>query len=302
MNDGLWTAEQLAEPMGLSSSHLFRFLRGLCTIGICEELPDKRFVLTSLGRTLLSGSSSDLRDKVMIVVEQYWQPWANLVHSLKTGDPAFDRVFGMTVWDWRRLRHESAVRFDAFLAQATFAQAASILEVLDTSQAKTVADIGGGCGGLIAALVQARAHIAGVLFDQPQTIESAKSFLQSLGVAERVDLVSGDFMVEIPVRADLYLLKSVLHDWGDAECRAILTQCRRAMPDKAKLLVIERPLPERALDDPAAIMIDMRMMVITGGRERSLEQYRSLLSGSGLKPTDVTATRAGLFLIEAVPA
>ena len=301
MGSRRWTAEQLAKEIALSPAHLFRFLRGLSTLGLCTELPDRTFALAPVGRALQSGSPSRLREKVMIVVEQYWQPWANLIYCLQTGSPAFDHVFGMSVWEWRRLHHEHGARFDSWAAQDTLAHADAIVEALDLSTVHTVADIGGGGGGLIAAILRVYPDIAGVLFDQPRTIESAEKLIRSARLAGRVKLVAGDFLAEIPVKADLYLLKSVLHDWDDARCRVILTNCCAAMSDQARLLVIERPLPERVADDPAAIMIDLHMMAITGGEERSLEQFRALLARSGLAIAKVTLTRSGLSIIEAVP-
>lgn len=300
MGTRAWTAEQLARELGLSPPHLFRFLRCLSTLGVCQELPDGTFALAPGGQSLQSGSCSRLAEKVQIVVEQYWQPWANLVSCLQNGEPAFDQVFGMTVWDWRRLHGDQGAIFNSYLAKETLAQADAIIEAVDLSDIRTIADIGGGHGGLLAAVLRAHPHVAGVLFDQPQTVEVAQPFLQSLGVAERVKLVGGDFLAEIPVRADLYLLKGVLQQWDDAEARAILRNCHSVMPDAARLLIIERVLPTRASEDPAAVMIDMHMMTITGGRARNLQQFEALLSEAGLAVSKVTSTNSGLSIIEAV--
>jgi hypothetical protein len=286
--------------MGLSSPHLHRFLRGLAVIGICEELPDESFALTATGHSLKSGSSSSLPEKAAIAVEQYWRPWADLVYSVQTGKPAFEHAFGMSVWDWRALHAEQGAMFDSDLARETLAHADSILAGIDFAEAGLVADIGGGSGGLVAAVARAHAHITGIVFDQPQRLGIAKSFLQSLGVAERVQFVGGDFFSEIPVSADMYLLKSVLHDWEDAECRMILESCRAAMPGHATLFVIERLLPARAEDDPPAVMIDLDMMAITGGRERSLAELDGLVSRSGLAVSKVLPTRLGFSVVEAV--
>ena len=299
-----WTAEQLAAELGtharVSAPHLHRFLRGLSTIGVCDELPDGSFALARAGQSLQSGATSRLAEKVQIVVKQYWQPWANLVSCLQTGKPAFDHVFGMTVWDWRRQHGEQGDMFNAYLAKETLAQADSIVDALDFSRVRTVVDIGGGHGGLIAAVLRAYPHLAGVLFDRPQTVEAAKPLLQSLGVAERMKLVGGDFLAEIPVRADLYLLKGVLQQWDDPASLTILRNCRSAMREDARLLVIERILPGRALADPASIMLDLHMMAITGGRARSLQQFEALLSEAGLRIAKVTPTSSGLSIIEAV--
>ena len=300
MGSRRWTAEQLGAELGLSPPHLLRFLRGLSTLGICEEHADHTFALASLGRSLASGSSSRLGEKVMIVVEQYWQPWAELVSSLQTGIPAFEHVFGMPVSDWRRTRADQGALFNAYLAKETFAQGDAIVEAWHWSDVKTVADIGGGYGGLLAAILRVQPHVTGILFDQPQTIEQAKPFLKSLGVAERVALVGGDVFAAIPVRADRYLLKSVLQQWDDADAVAILRRCREAMSPRAKLLIIERLLYEIATEDPSAVMIDLHMMVINGGRARTLDEIERLLAQVGLAISKVHATRSGFSILEAV--
>src|SRR3990170_3041870 len=146
-----WAPEQLAHELSLSAPHLHRVLRGLCTIGLCEERPNASFALTPFGQSLASGSHSRLAEKVQIVVEQYWQPWAKLVASLETGKPAFEQAFGMSVGDWRRAHAEQGALFDSYVAKETLAQAVPIIEAFDFSGAGTVADIGGGYGGVLAA-------------------------------------------------------------------------------------------------------------------------------------------------------
>jgi AraC-like DNA-binding protein len=297
-----WTAEALAAELGLSPPHLLRFLRGLVTLGICEEHPDDSFALTSLGQSLKPGSPSRLGEKVMIVVEQYWQPWADLVSALQTGAPAFEHAFGTDVWAWRNENFRGGDIFAAYLAGETFAGAGPILEALDLSGVDRVADIGGGHGGLLAAILQAHPGMQGILFDLPETIIGAKKFLKSHGVFERVTLVGGDFIAEIPVEADVYVLKSVLQHWDDVAARAILESCREAMPARAKLAIVERLLPEAASGDPSAVMLDLHMMVVTGGRARTLEEVERLLAEANLALSKVTATSSGLSVIEAVPA
>ena len=293
------TAEQLAEALGLPAPRLRRFLRGLVTLGICEERPDRTFALTSSGRSLTSGAPSRLAEKVQIVVGQYWRPWSDLVSCLQSGKPSFEQVFGMNVRDWRRTHAEQGALFDSYVAKETLAQADSIVEALDVSGVKTVAEIGGGYGGLLAAILRAHPHLTGILFDQPHMVEGAKLFLQACGVAEIVRCVGGDILREIPVEADLYVLKAVLQNWDDAEVSAILANCRKVMPPSAKLLVVERLLPERASDDAAAIMLDLHMMVITGGRVRSLAEIEALLSQAGLALSKVSSATAGQSILVA---
>jgi hypothetical protein len=300
-----WTAKELAAELGLSQPRLARFLRGLASLGICVEGTDGSFTLTPGGQSLRADSASRLAKKVQIVVEQYWQPWANLISCLKTGTPAFDQVFGTRVRDWRREHAQHGAMFEFYLTAETFDQAGSIIEAMEcAAEAKKVADIGGGCGALLAPLLIAFPHLSGVLFDKPHVVEMAKPFLQAFvqfRLPERVELIAGDVLTGIPVKADLYLLKGVVQQWDDAQALAILRNCRTAMPDGARLAIIERVMPERAADDIAAIMLDLHMMTITGGRVRSFAEFEELLSQAGLKLSKVTPTRAGLTIIEAAP-
>jgi hypothetical protein len=300
-----WTAEQLAAELGLSAPHLLRFLRGLANLGICDELPGEAFALNTSGQCLKRGSASRLREKVQIVVEQYWLPWMELIHTLKTGAPAFDNIFDMSVSKWRREHADQGAMFESYATAETFDQAGSIIEALECAvEASRLADIGGGCGALLAPLLIAFPHLTGALLERPHRIEMAKPFLQVFAqfrLLERIELVAGDFLADIPIQADLYLLKGVLLQWDDAGAVAILKNCRKAMPNGSRLAIIERLLPERAADDPAAIMLDLHMMTITGGRARSLAEFEALLSEAGLALSKATSTRSGLTIITASP-
>ncbi|HLO23155.1 MAG TPA: methyltransferase [Methyloceanibacter sp.] len=304
MGERALTAKELATELGLSAPHLLRFLRGLTTLGICRELPDGTFALAPGGWSLRSDSHSRLNKKVQIVVEQYWRPWADLVSCLKTGEPAFDHVFGMSVTDWRRENAAQGLMFASYLTDETFAQGGSILEVLEcAAEAKKIADIGGGCGALLTPLLIGFPHLTGVLFETPPMIETAKPFLQvfdQFHLLERIELVPGDFFEAIPVKADLYLLKNVLQQWDDDDALAILRNIRKAMPEGARLAIIERLMPERAADDPSAVMVDLHMMTITGGKTRSPNDFKSLLAAAGLKLAKTSPTTSGLAVIEAV--
>ena len=221
---------------------------------------------------------------------------------MQNGEPAFEHVFGTDVWGWRNENFRGGDLFAAYLAGETFAQAGPIVEALDFSGVGRVADIGGGHGGLLAAILKAHPGMQGILFDLPETILGAKKFLKSHGVFDRVTLADGDFLAEIPVEADLYVLKSVLQHWDDVAARAILESCRDAMPARAKLAIIERLLPEGAAYDPHAVMLDLHMMVISGGRVRTRAEIEGLLAEANLALSKVHATSAGLSIIEALPA
>jgi hypothetical protein len=283
------TSGQLAAALGLSAPHLHRFLRGLCAIGICEELADGAFALAPGGHSLKSDSSSRLAEKVQIVIGQYWRPWANLVSSLQTGAPAFDEVFGMSVSEWRSVNAAQGALFDSYLAKETGGQLSSIVAAIDLSGVGTVA------------ILPARYRPDGVPFDRSYIKDMSQPYLPLLKAAKRVEFIAGDVLDEIPVEADLYLLNGVLRQWGNEEARMILRNCRAAMPSGARLVIVERLMPERAADDPAAIMLDLHMMAITGGRARTLAELKALFSDAGLTPAQAKPTSSGLTLIEAVP-
>jgi hypothetical protein len=207
----------------------------------------------------------------------------------------------MTVSDWRREHAEQGALFDTYLAEEMHAQARAIVAAIEISGARIVADIGGGHGGLLASLLQTHADLAGILFDRRDTIEAALPFLQAQGVADRVQRIGGDLRAAIPVEADLYVLNGVLQQWDDAGACAILANCREAMPEGARLVIVERLLPNHASDDPAATMLDLHMMAITGGCLRSREDLATLLSRSGIALGNVTPTPSGLAVIATVP-
>jgi hypothetical protein len=250
MGTRAWTTETLAAALGLSLPHLARFLRGLCIVGICVERADGGFVLTPLGQSLTSDSR--LAQKVRIVVEQYWQPWASLTATLQTGTPAFAQIFGASVFDWRRDHPEQGAMFSSYLAKTTQTETEAILAALDVSDSDRVVVLGG----------------------------------------------ADTFPATVSANADLYVLNGVLQNYGDEDAVAILRRCRAAMPDGARLVIVERLMPENAMDDPAAVMLDLHMMTITGGRARSFAEIETLLSDAGLSVSKATTTLSGLTVIE----
>ena len=293
-------AQRLAADLGAPPDRVFRLLRALAAIGVCEELPDASFALSAAGQQLRADSGSGLREKAILAVEHYWPAWAAFAQCVTGEQTAFAAAFGMTPWDYRRDHPRLGATFNTWLAAETHANCASVVAALDVAHIARVADIGGGNGGLLRALLQAHPHLTGVLFDQPHVIgQAAETFGEELRNG-RLQFAGGDFFAQIPVQAELYLLKSVLHDWDDADAARILRNCRAAMPPHARLALIERVLPERAAQAPATIMVDVQMMAITGGRERGLGEFERLLQHGGLALCGVTHTAAGFAIIEAL--
>jgi len=291
--------EKLASELGLNSEALRRVLRGLVTMQLCEELPDGRFALTAAGESLTLDSPSSLREKAMVVLSQYWLPWLGLMHCLKTGQPSFPHVFGASVSDWRRTHAKEAKPFYHYLAKEEIAHADDVLQSLPTLEAgSVVASIGGGYGGWLAPLLRGRPDLKGVVFDAGPVAEAAEPLFEAYGVADRVSVVAGDILEAIPVEADIYVLKSVLQQHDDADAGAVLENCRKAMRPGVKLIVVERLMPDKATDDPAAIMLDLHMMAITGGKTRTKPDMEALIAAAGLGVTAISKTYEGLAFIE----
>lgn len=301
LNLGGRTPEMLATELELRPMPLRRFLRGLVTMQLCEELEDGRFVLTPAGKLLAIGNASSLRQKAQVVVGQYWLPWLSLMHCLETGEPSFPFVFGSTVSDWRAADKKEGDSFYRYLAKEEMVNADDLMQSFYEFEADTIASIGSGYGGFLVPFLHAFPELKAIVFDSGPTVESAEPMFQALGLQHQVTFVAGDILKEIAIEADIYFLKGVLQRYGDTEAHTILENCRKAMKPNAKLIVYERLMPENALDDPAAILLDLHMMVVTGGRARTKAEMEALLAAGGLSARNISRTYDGLAFIEAVP-
>ena len=289
--------EALAAELGLQPDPLRRFLRGLVTIRLCEELADGRFGLTPVGRELATGGASSLREKAEVVVGQYWTPWSSLILSLKTGAPAFAHVYGAAVSDWRAEHPEQGAAFYGYLAKEEIAHGDESLAMLPHLGTGKIASIGSGYGAFLIPLLRAVPELRAIVFEAPETVAEAVELFDSHALAPRVSFVGGDMRGPIPVAADVYVLKSVLQQHDDDDAGTILRNCREAMQPGARLIVWERLRPERAADDPAAVMLDLHMMAISGGRARTKPEMQSLITDAGLTVAEDMRTLEGLTLI-----
>lgn len=299
LQQGPRTAEDLAKSIGARPDPLFRVLRGLALIGVVEELAGGLFRLTPLGFTLCRQAPGSIRDEAILCGEEYMAAWAGLAHSVRDGGTAFDRVFGMSVWEHRAANPALGGNFQNYLQQGTRRLGEAVAKLVDFGPFERVADIGGGRGALLATVLRAHPRCRGMVFDQPQVAEESRALLASAGLADRAEFVAGDLFKPFGFKVDALLLKNVLHDWGDANCRNILTHCREAMNGPAaRLFVIERELPERATQAPAAIIMDLSMLAITGGRERTRSALLGLAMQAGLRPQSMRMTPLGPVIHE----
>jgi O-methyltransferase/methyltransferase family protein len=282
------------ELAGATESHaptLYRLLRALASIGVLDEHGERRFALTPLGGGLRSDAEPSIAAWARFVGRPYhWEAWGHLLHSVRTGETAFEHLHGESVWEYRATRPGESELFDRAMTALTRVGNQALVEAYDFGRFGVVVDVGGGRGALLAAILDANPRVRGVLFDQPHVVAGAE-------VGERCDVVAGSFFDAVPEGGDAYMLKSIIHDWEDAEAVAILRVCRRAMRPGTALLVIERELggPNEL---PQAKFSDLNMLVAPGGRERSEEEYAALFAAGGFELVDVSRAGSAMCVFE----
>jgi hypothetical protein len=300
--DGPRGAADLAAATGTHAPSLHRLLRALVTIDVCRENADGTFALTPMGRLLGTDVEGSVRSWAIYWGRDLWGEWAHLLDSVTTGRSGREIASGMPGFESLRDDPERAAVFNAAMAELTRLVTQGIVAEYDFSGFSRIADVGGGYGELLAAVLAANAGATGVLFDLPHAIGKARPHLEKCGVADRCELVTGSFFEEVPSGADAYMLKSVLHDWDDKRSHVILTTCRRAMSDSARLLVVERLMPERMEPEEthrALARADLHMLVAHAAQERTEAHFRELLAAAGFTTTAVTAIATGFAVIEA---
>ena len=302
LGDGRMNAADLAHAVNANEDALYRTLRALASIGVVEESANRQFALTPMGALLRRDNRRSLAPwAAFIGTAAHWQAWSNLSRSIETGESAFRFTHGADVWEYRREHPAEGNLFDASMTAQTRSADTALVDAYDFSKYPVVADIGGGRGALLAAILLANPGIRGILFDQPHVLTAAPELLDAAGVADRCDIVAGSFFESVPSGADAYVLKWIIHDWQDAEAITILEKCHAAMPADGRALLVER-LVEGPNVGPEAKWIDMQMLVMAGGRERTLAQFEELLGRAGLRLVDVTPTSGTLVVLEAARA
>lgn len=282
--------EALAEALGAHAPSLHRLLRALRTIGLVQ-LGEDGVSLTSKGRVLLHRELVAC-EWAKLVGEEYLLAWANLRHSVMTGQNAFEEVFHAKAWEHRQ-RHPHLDRaFNAVTAGDQRRTLGALLSSYDLSASRTIVDVGGGHGGLLAGILSRLPSANGIVFDQPHVVAGADAVLEAARVKERCTTVGGSFFESVPSGADTYIMKHVLHNWDDADATQILSRCASAMSPESKLLVLEHVIDDD--EDAATAMLDIHMLAVLGGRERTEAEYRSLFAAAGLRLLRVVPTRPGV--------
>lgn len=303
--DGRRDVEALATETHTDPGSLYRLLRALAAVGVLgETLEDdrRRFELTELGQLLRSDAPGSLAGWAAFVARPYhWDSWGDLVHSVRTGEAAFTAHHdGESIWTWRQRHPEESQIFDRAMSAIAAVVGRGLVETYDFGRFSSIADLGGGNGTLLATVMRRYPAARGVLFDMPHVIAGAKSTLDSAGVSDRCQVVAGSFFDHVPPGCDAYMLKSILHDWDDASCVRILQQVREASEAGTAVLIVERVVSETE-PSPIAAMSDLNMMVNTGGRERTMSEWKALLAAGGFELTGSVDIGIGWFVVEASP-
>ncbi len=301
VSDGPKTAEELAGPTGTHAPSLYRLLRALAGLGVFREDEQHRFHLTPLAECLKKDAEDSQWAFAMMIGDEPSRAWGNLLYSVQTGGCAFEKTFGEPLFEFLGKHPEKARIFDAAMTSVHGRESQAMLDVYDLSDVGTFVDVGGGNGKTLISVLERYPPMQGMLFDLPHVVQAAAPNFRAAKVDSRVKLAPGSFFESIPTGGDAYLLRHIIHDWYDEQSTQILKNCRQAMHAKARLLVVESViLPGN--EPSVGKMLDLAMMVLPGGMERTEKQYRELFASAGLKLERIVPTAADVSVIEARPA
>lgn len=285
LSGGTRDADELATATDCVGSAMYRLLRSAVGLELLSQHEDGRFGLTAAGELLRSGTPESVRNLVMFLSgEEQWRALGQLELSVRSGKPALEHLLGMPVFAYLAEHPEREQIFNAAMREWTTLDIPGIVASCDLSGVRTIVDLGGEDGALLAGLLKANPQLRGDLFDAPTALRKAEPLLAAAGLTERCGLVAGDFFVSVPASRDAYLLKSVLHDWDDEQCGQILANCRAVMRTGDILLIVEMVVPDDASGwtrDSSILLSDLNMMAVTGGRERTEAEFHALLDKAG---------------------
>jgi hypothetical protein len=303
LNRGPRTVEQLAAATEVPAPALYRVLRTLASCGVFAETKNKRFKLTPLAAKLQRTAPGSMHAVALLFEDRFVRdPWAQLLHGIKTGEVPFLTAHGISPFQYLEEHPETLKIFGEAMSSVSSSENPAISAAYRFSEMETVVDVGGGHGSLLGAILKANPKLKGVLFDQPSVCARAKQdrHVTPKGIAERCTLQSGDFFERVPEGGDGYMMKRVLHDWDNERCATILSNCRSAMTKKGRVLVIDSVI--RPGNEPdRGKLLDMQMLVM-GGRERTKQEFAKLFQDAGLKLNRVVPTKCPLSIVEGVRA
>ncbi len=301
LKDGSRSSDEIAKATGTHAPSLYRLLRFAAGLGFFVENADKRFSLTPLGAALQSDAPGYARSTVrMLAGSTAWSAWGEFLNSIKTGETAMEKAFGQPIFDYLSTEPEQAAYFNEAMIGFHGAEPPAVAAAYDFSGIRRLVDVGGGTGNLLTTILLANPELKGMLYDLPHVIAEARSQIEMKNLSERCEIVAGSFFESVPSSGDAYILSHIIHDWDEQKCLQILENCRRAMPDDSRLLLVEMVVPAGNDFHPAKFL-DLTMLTFTGGRERTEQEYATLFSKVGFNLTRVVPTESPVSVIEAKP-
>lgn len=298
---GTHTAAEVARAVGADEDHLYRLMRAATNIDLLEERPGRAFALRPIGEALIQQEGESFRDFIVFMGKVGWRTWGRLTDSIRQGKTAIELEFGKKPFEYLTGDPEVAHLFNRAMTAVSALAGDAFVAAYDTSRLRRIVDVGGGHGRLLASIIAATPDARGVLCDMPSVVAGAPPILAKYNVEARIDVEGGDFFQSVPSGGDLYVMKSVIHDWQDTEAAKILASIRRAATPTSKLALYETVVPGPN-DKHFAKFLDLEMIVHGGGRERTRDEYAALLTGAGFRMTRVIRTAGPMSIVEALPA
>jgi hypothetical protein len=291
------TAEDLAQETNTHAPSLYRLLRALASLGIFAEDAEHRFALTPLAECLRTDVPGSQHALAVMSGEEHYLGWGELLYSVQTGKTGFEKLYGMGVFDYLSQHEEQAKTFDAAMVGIHGRESEAMTDAYDFSQFKVLADIGGGNGSLLTAVLKKNPNLRGLLYDLPGVTQRAKDSIAAAGLADRIDIQAGSFFENVPPGADAYLMRHIIHDWDDERSLTILRNIHKVIPATGKLLVVEGVIPP-GNDESFGKLLDLTMLTLPGGKERTEQEYRTLFNQGGFELTRIVPTAAEVSVIE----
>jgi hypothetical protein len=290
-------ADELARETKTHGPSLYRMLRALASVGVFKEDSSGRFSLTPVAECLRSDVPGSQRAIAIALGEDQFRAWSDFLYCIETGKTAFDRVFGLPFFDYLSKNPELAKIFDAAMVGVHGRETAAMTDAYDFSDIPILADIGGGNGSVLTGVLLKYPAMRGILYDLPDVAERAEAGLPAAGLADRCRVKGGSFFESVPEGANAYLMRHIIHDWDDEKATRILKNVHGAMGKEGRLLVVEGVIQPG--NDPAfGKLLDLHMMVVPGGKERTEKEYRTLFEAGGFRLTRIVPTQAEVSVIE----
>jgi SAM-dependent methyltransferase len=297
--NGPKSAADLAGPTGTNPRALHRLMRSLAGFGILSQDGGDKFALTELGDALRSDAPGSARSTILAMSGPWmWKAFGEFQYSLETGKTAMEKVFGMPLFDYLAQHPKESAQFSEAMVGIHGPEPPAVAEAYDFSSVGSIVDVGGATGNMLAHILARYPQPRGVLYDRSHVVAEASALLRARGVEDRVSIEPGNFFEHVPPRGDVYILSHIIHDWNEDQCLTILGNCRKAMKPGARLLIVEFVLPEGNTPHFGKL-VDMVMLAIPGGEERTAAEYDTLLKTAGLKMTRVVPTTTDVSIVEA---